>query len=167
MRCSFRTRIVVLAVVLPLALAALVSAPGAVAAGRDRVGATISIFGGAIQTFPAGQPFHFEHGWGLQPGGDHALGKFGFSLTVDGVEVKRDFLDTIPVDDPLYGRILSRHYVFNFPDGMTGTHVFGGTYFGPCQGFVNGGFATGPCSKPNETISTSGSPFTITVTFIP
>ena len=144
---------------------AVVLVPGASADTDKSVGAALN-FG--TQTFPAGQPFHISHGWAIAAGPDsQALGKYRFSLTVDGVQVRPDFIETIYIADPVLGTILFRPYVFNFPDGMTGTHVFAGTFLGPCQGLVDGGFATGPCSNPNEEIPTSGSPFTTTVTFGP
>jgi hypothetical protein len=139
--------------------------PSAASADPNKlVGAPLGLF---AQTFPAGQPFHISHGWLLLPSGGEALGKFRFSLTVDGVEVRPDFIETIPFDDPVLGTLLFRPYVFNFPDGMTGTHVFAGTFLGPCQGVVDSGFAPGPCASKNGEIPTSASPFTTTVTFVP
>jgi len=76
-----------------------------------------------------------------------------------------DFIETIRTEDPVLGMLLFRPYVFNFPDGMTGTHVFVGIFLGPCQAMVNQGFATGPCANPNEEIPTA--PTTSTVTFVP
>jgi len=108
-----------------------------------------------------------SHGWLLDANTTQALGEYGFSLTVDGVEVKPDFIETLRSVDPVLGTLLFRPYVFNFPQGMTGTHVFAGTFFGPCQGLVDGGFATGPCSSATKVIPTSASPFTTTVTFTP
>ena len=147
--------------------AMLILAPGTSAANTDKiVGSPLNLFGG-VQTFPAGQPFNISHGWLLDANETQALGKYQFSLTVDGVEVRPDFIETIRSEDPVLGTLLFRPYVFNFPDGMTGTHVFAGTFLGPCQGLVDGGFATGQCSNPNEEIPTSASPFTTTVTFVP
>jgi hypothetical protein len=146
-----------------IAACAVVFVPRASANTDKTVGPRISVFGDATQTFPAGQPFHFSHGWQSQPSGDHAIGNWRFSLTVDGVEVKPDFIETIRSDDPVLGTLLFRPYVFNFPDGLTGSHVFGGTFVGPCQDMV----AAGPCRHPNEIVPLTGSPFTITVTFTP
>ena len=81
--------------------------------------------------------------------------------------MKPDFIETVRSDDPVLGTLLFRAYVFNFPDGMTGTHVFAGTFLGPCQGLVDSGFATGPCPAPNEERPAGASPFTTTVTFVP
>jgi hypothetical protein len=130
------------------------------------VGTPLNLFGG-VQTFPAGQPFNIVHGWLSLPRETQALGKWRFSLSVDGVEAKPDFIETIRSDDSVLGTLLYRPYVFNFQDGMTGTHVFSGTFLGPCSGMVEAGFATGPCSNPNEEVPASGGPFTTTVTFVP
>jgi hypothetical protein len=142
--------------------------PGASAANADKiVGTPLNLFAG-VQTFGEGDPFNISHGWLTQPRTTEALGKYRFSLTVDGVEVKPDFIETTRFDDPVLGTLLFRRYVFNFPDGMAaGTHVFAGTFLGPCQGLVDSGFATGPCDNPNAEIPTSGSPFITTVTFVP
>jgi hypothetical protein len=163
MRFLFRTSTAVVAFVLPLALAALAAAPGVLAASHERTGAQIQVTGGAFQTFPAGQPFFVAHGWFYEPRVMPAVGKFRFSLTVDGVEVRPSFIDMNPLDDPVHGRHGFRPYVFNFPEGMTGTHVFTGTFFGPCQEIVDSGDATGPCANKNET--TTDSTYTTTVTF--
>ncbi len=149
-----------------IVLCSVVLVPGASAGTDKTVGTSLNLFGG-VQTFPAGQPFYMSHGWLLDANTTQALGEYGFSLTVDGVEVKPDFIETLRSVDPVLGTLLFRPYVFNFPQGMTGTHVFAGTFFGPCQGLVDGGFATGPCSSATKVIPTSASPFTTTVTFTP
>ena len=130
------------------------------------VGARISIFGGATQTFPAAQPFHFDHGWTTKPNKDDSIGLWAFSLTMDGVPVKPDFIDIRHPEDPVFGRLNHRVYVFNFPTGLTGTHVFGGTWTGPCDEMVAQGFATGPCESPNAVVPASALATTITVTFV-
>ena len=81
--------------------------------------------------------------------------------------VPRASATTIRSDDTVLGTLLFRPYVFNFSDGLTGSHVFGGTFVGPCQDMVAAGYAAGPCRHPNEIVPLTGSPFTITVTFIP
>jgi hypothetical protein len=65
----------------------------------------------------------------------------------------------------VHGTVLFRPYVFNFPDGMTGTHVFGSTFLGPCQGLVDDGFITGPCAHPKDLTSTGT--INATITFSP
>jgi len=147
--------------------AILILAPSSSAANPDKsVGTPLNLFRG-VQTFGSGLPFNISHGWLTLPRATEALGKWRFSLTVDGVEVKPDFIETTRSDDPLLGTLLFRAYVFNFRDGMTGTHVFEGTFLGPCQGLVDSGFATGPCADANAEIPTSASPFITTVTFVP
>ena len=89
------------------------------------------------------------------------------SLTLDGVEVKPDFLELRHVEDPVFGKLNHRVYVFNFPAGLTGTHVFGGSWTGPCDEMVAQGFATGPCTSPNAVVPAAALATTITVTFVP
>lgn len=45
-------------------------------------------------------------------------------------------------------------WTFNFPDGMTGTHYFTGTWYAPC------GYIYGPCDGPTNTVIET---FTVTV----
>jgi hypothetical protein len=147
----------------------LVVAPIAAAEEHERVGTRINLFAGNVQFFPAGQPFHISHGWGLSPHDGApalALGKYGFSLAVDGQEWEDDYVEKTKVEHPDFGTLQSRATVFKFPDGMTGTHTFTGHWFGPCAGLVAGGFAPGPCEHPTET-TTSGGLLTITVVFVP
>ena len=131
------------------------------------VGARISIFGGATQTFPAAQPFHFDHGWTTKPNKDDSLGLWSFSLTMDGVPVNRDFVDIRQIDDPAFGHVLARVSVFNFPNGLIGTHVFAGIWSGPCAEMVAQGFATGPCVSPNAVVEAPALASTTAVTFLP
>ena len=132
------------------------------------VGARIGIFGGAAQSFPAGQPFHFNHGFTTKPSTDGSLGLWRFTLTLDGVEVKPSFIDIRQIDDPVFGHLLFRMYVFNFPDGLTGTHTFSGSFSGPCDQMVAQGFTTGvQCATPNQVVMADGYPVTTTVTFVP
>jgi len=158
-------RLLASSVTLILVCAALLAA--AANATPAPTGARISIFGGTSQTYPAGQPFYFRHGWLNAPSFDGGIGLWSFSLSVDGVE-QHGFLQTIVTQDfPGIGTVLFRPYLFNFPDGMTGTHVFAGTFSGPCGPMVAGGFATGPCAAPNAIVPETGNPFTTTVTFVP
>lgn len=131
------------------------------------VGARIGIFGGATQSFPAGQPFHFSHGFVTTPGSNGSIGLWRFTLTLDGVEVKPSFIDLRETNDPVSGHLLHRVYVFNFPDGLIGTHTFGGSFAGPCDESVAFGYFTGPCPTPNALVVGDGFPVTTTVTFVP
>jgi hypothetical protein len=134
--------------------------------GTQEAGARIGIFGGATQSFPAGQPFHFSHGWLVKPDTDGPLGLWSVSLTLDGVQLHPDFIEERQIDDPVFGHLIHRVYVFNFPNGLTGTHVFAGTFWGPCDKLVAEGFAAGPCVTPNAVIAADGFPVTTTVTFV-
>jgi hypothetical protein len=137
------------------------------ASGTQELGARIGVFGGATQTFPAGQPFHFSHGWQVKPDTDGPLGLWAFSLTLDGVQMSPDFIEERQIDDPVFGHLIHRVYVFNFPNGLTGTHVFAGTFWGPCSKMVAEGLASGPCATPNAVIAADGFPVTTRVTFMP
>ena len=117
------------------------------------------------QTFPGGQPFYFEHGWQNGPSIDGGVGLWTFSLSVDGVP-QHGFVDPLVItQDPTYGTLIWRPFLFNFPQGMTGTHVFAGTFSGPCKQMVAQGWTTGPCSSPEQVVPSSASPFISTVTF--
>jgi len=148
-----------------LAASALVFTAGASAAGYKTVGYGLPLSG--VSTFPAGQPFHIAHGWVNAPSflEHQSLGEYQILVAVDGTEVKPSFIVTRTSQDPTFGTLVTTDYVFNFPDGMTGTHVFRTTYLGPCQGLVDGGYVTGPCDKQND-LSSFG-PFFSTVTFVP
>ena len=99
-----------------LAACVMVSAANA---GPAPTGTRISIFGGS-QTFPANQPFYFRHLWGLTPSVSGPVGLWTFSLSVDGVP-QHGFVDTQVIFDPVGGTLLLRPFLFNFPQGMTGT----------------------------------------------
>ena len=66
-----------------------------------------SLTGGKVkfQVFPAGQPFHIGHGWiGAQSDPPpHALGRYDFSLAVDGVEGRESFFELSHRQDPDWG----------------------------------------------------------------
>jgi hypothetical protein len=156
---------VVLAFVLATACTAFFASSAA--ATPAPTGSRISIFQ-PEQTFPAGQPFYVQTGWGNNPGLDGGIGLWQFSLTVDGI-AQMGFLNVSVSPDPgnPTGNLVLRPYLFNFPQGMTGTHVFAGTFSGPCPQMVSEGFATGPCTSPQEIVPLDSGPFTTTVTFTP
>jgi predicted GH43/DUF377 family glycosyl hydrolase len=120
-----------------------------------REGERLAIFESGSQTFPANMPFHVAHGWQLDfPTQDYDL--FNFELEIDGVNQEIAFIETYFDDsDP---PLLSKISVFNFPQGMTGTHIFNGHWIGPCYVFDD------DCLDPLELwMSTSE----VTVTFEP
>ena len=158
-------RLLVSSVLAAFACAAVLAAGAS--ATPNAVGARISLLGGVSQTFPATQPFHFNHGWSVKPGTKGgALGLWRFSLALDGVEVKPDFLKILQIDDPVFGHLINREDVFNFPSGLTGTHSFSGTWSGPCDEMVANGLATGPCEQPNAVVTAPALDRTVTVTFV-
>ncbi len=135
--------------------------PAATAAKSVRVGDRLSLFGG-YTTFPAEQPFHIAHGW-WNPTNIPGVGLFKFSLDVDGAPVRVDFIERSAISgDP---DELLWVWVFNFPDGMTGSHSFTGHWTGPCQGLVDMGVIPGPCEKTNKIIESASR--TIIVDFVP
>ena len=152
---------------LPVTIGVLLAACVMVSAANASpapTGTRISIFGGS-QTFPANQPFYFSHFWVVEPSVSGPVGLWTFSLSVDGVP-QHGFVATQVISDPV-GTLLFRPFLFNFPHGMTGTHVFAGTFSGPCSLMVANGFATGPCISPNAIVPETGDPFIKTVTFVP
>jgi hypothetical protein len=158
-----------LSVLLALSIA-LGLAATAVADPAQPVGPRLNLFGG-FQVFPANQPFHVKGGWGLDSNDGitaPALGHFGFSLSIDGQEQRHDFVEKFDTEDPTFGRLRWRFWVYNFPQGLTGTHVLSGRWFGPCADLVAGGFTTGPCeNKAAITPATSIATVPITVVFTP
>ena len=71
----------------------LALAPSAAAEQKVPNGDRITLFGSAFQVFPAGEPFHIFHGWGIRhlpTAGAETDGRFGFDLAVDGVQRRED-----------------------------------------------------------------------------
>ena len=131
-----------LALVCAALLVGLSLVPGASADAKERVGTRINLFAGGFQVFPAGQPFHIAHGWILDqsnPETAQALGRWDFTLAVDGVEGRESFVEKVHQQDPVFGLLQARTSVYNYPEGMTGTHTFTGHWFGPCEGLVVSG----------------------------
>jgi len=111
-------------------------------------------------SYPMDTPFHISHGW-VQLSDDGAIGVFDFKLDVDGIPREEDYKDfSVESGEP---DILTRIWVFNFPDGMAGEHTFTGHWFAPCQYAVDWLDYPGPCKKPNEKVETYTA--TLTVSF--
>ena len=145
-----------------LLVTALLAVTTPAAADRDApVGTKIRVRNASME-FPAGAPFNFQHGW-IQPSTDDAIGVFSFALDVDGVPQKETFKWFYAESgDP---DMLTRLWVYNFPDGMTGTHTFTGHWFAPCQYAVDWLEYPGPCPTPNAKVETATR--TLTITFVP
>jgi hypothetical protein len=103
----------------------LTSAGGAVAASKERVGDRISLFTPPA-TYPAATAFHIWHGFVFEEA-DRGLGRYAFVLDVDGVERAADFFEVTLLDR----RLVSKVWVFNFPNGLTGVHTFDGHWITP------------------------------------
>jgi len=134
----------------------LVAAP-VVAAVDQAVGERLDLRLGD-QSFPAGEPFHIDHGYGHEAG-DRQVGLSDFSLDMDGTVLTADFIVRAPAIEQ--GLTFSQLWFYNFPSGLTGTHVFTRHYFSACDNDAV------PCD--GERINTPVEVLTIsaTVTFTP
>ena len=103
----------------------LTSAGGAVAASKVRVGDRISLLDPPA-TYPAATAFHIWHGFAVEDT-DKSLGRYAFVLDVDGVRRAADFFEVTLLDRHL----ISKVWVFNFPNGLTGVHTFEGHWIAP------------------------------------
>jgi hypothetical protein len=101
------------------------------------VGTRITISYNVPATFTAGAPFYIAHGWSFYIGQDSVSGQnmkgvYDFTLEVDSVYQKADFMDHMLNNDanPRLQIILT---VFNFPNGLpAGQHTFTGHWLAPC-----------------------------------
>jgi hypothetical protein len=73
-------------------------------------------------TLTAGEAFFTASGFTEEPWPDLVNPLHRFELTIDGKEVH----GAIDLDRDPIGKV----YVFNFPQGMTGTHTFTGCWYG-------------------------------------
>jgi hypothetical protein len=154
---KFSLFITVLSIVVLLTLAISYSA----LAGPEPVGERIS-FWDPPSEFTAGAPFNIRHGWTLTSNGE-ALGIYDFKLEVDGVLVREDFkMVSAESGSP---DTLRKNWVYNFPDGMTGTHTFTGHWYAPCQFAVDQLGYPGPCATPNDQVDSDSR--TMTINFVP
>jgi hypothetical protein len=103
----------------------LTSAGGAVATSKVRVGDRISLLAPPA-TYQAATAFHIWHGFVFEDS-DRSRGRYAFVLDVDGVERAADFFEVTTVDR----RLISKVWVFNFPNGLTGSHTFEGHWITP------------------------------------
>jgi hypothetical protein len=128
----------------------------------DRISITLDCWDncGAPQTFPAGAPFYISHGHGISKafGENPAIGKYLFTLDVDGVPVAANFKQITSAGHGDHGVL----WTFNFPDGMTGIHYFTGTWYVPCGGYTN----TPPCDGHANAVVEAFDPITVPVTFL-
>jgi len=137
------------------------------ASGRVPIGDQIYVGpDGATLYFTAGEPFHIKHGWfGVLggPDGVQHLPFSGFDLEMDGVYLERDYiLREVIIDAPhnessAPNGYLVKQSVFEFPEGLTGTHEFIGHWWIACQYWQE------DCDDPKEILEVQTS--TITVIF--
>ena len=136
--------------------AALTLTSVAPASAPEPVGGRIGVLQGTPTTYPAGEPFHIRHGWGIgatEP--PTQAGIYEFRLDVDGVARAADAVirSTDSPPQTVYdGPILNRGWLFNFADGMTGTHVFTGHWIAPCNIAVAELGYPGACRTPAEPV---------------
>jgi hypothetical protein len=125
------------------------------AASKQPTGNRINLFAGD-QSYPASTAFHIRDGWlFLDPTTIDAVGKYTFTLDVDGTPRSPDFKTSETGSD---GSLLKLWW-FNFPAGMTGSHTFVGHFLGPCG-------SSYPCNgkPPNSVVEQQR--LTVTVTFV-
>lgn len=133
---------------------------------RERLGNRISLIVGP-STYAANTPFHVAHGWGLTPDDSEsdAIGKWSFVLEIDGQALPANFVERSSNEDPAFGHLLSRFWVFNFPSGLSaGRHTFTGRWLGTCEVAVDGGLYAGPCTKPTEVVEVATRTLTVDFT---
>ena len=97
--------------------------------GDQRVGIFACAYPGpcAPITLEADEAFHVAHGMGDESWNDLLNPLTRFELTVDGVQVH----GAIDLDKGDPDSLSSKVFVFNFPQGMTGTHSFTGCWYRP------------------------------------
>ena len=134
-----------LAILFMMLALAIITAPVA-AQGHATVGERIDLaFGPEVTTYPAGTPFHIQHGWV----NDHpAAGAFNwgharFELDIDGEPVHWTYRDVEVTSD--YKRVT---YITNFPDGMSGVHELTGHWLLKCSDAIE--LFGAECSPPGS-----------------
>lgn len=99
------------------------------------------------QEYPANTAFHIRHGWiDILPTAGDVPGQWKFQLDVDGVTIRPSYVmrwtevvDGVPK--------LNRSWVYNYPEGMTGSHLFTGHWIMPCGAAQDWGFVD-ECANP-------------------
>ena len=112
------------------------------------------------QSFAENTPFHIKHGWRSLVENRIPLGylsEASFSLQLNGVDLEEDFVYRF--SDLENGVALAKSYVFNFPEGMIGTHYFTGHWFLQCK------YMQDECENPNGLLEYLT--HTVTVHFVP
>lgn len=134
---------------------ALTLAAGSPAGPVEPVGDRINVFAGMPTSYPAGQPFHVRHGWGVGTDAPPDLaGLFGFELEVDGSPRSPEAVlrTTDATKTTFEDVVLNRAWLFNFEAGLSGTHTFTGRWLAPCRLAVEELGYPAPCERPNEVV---------------
>lgn len=121
-------------------------------------GERLLIFPGASpETFPANETFFIAHGWGwiMHDYFNITNDKKGFNYTLelDGELLEQNHIHSnmFPAVQDEYGDHWRQSmWIYNFPDGLEGTHTFVSKYWLKCQAFVDFGEIPGPCDDPDE-----------------
>jgi hypothetical protein len=129
-----------------IVLALLLTTP-ALAGEKAPTGERININDSGAQTFQAGEPFYIMHGWGEMHPPYTNPGQTIFKLEVDGAYVKPTFVERFTIISE-EGPYLYHIFYFNFPEGMSGEHVFEGHWIIPCAVALEYDW-TDTCANPN------------------
>jgi hypothetical protein len=105
------------------------TAATAMAVPNQAIGDRVNLLDGD-QSFPASTPFHIDHGFGHVPG-DTAIGLSDFMLDMDGTFLTADFVQRGSLGGD--GLTFYKLWFYNFPAGLTGSHVFTRHYIQACD----------------------------------
>lgn len=131
-------------IILICAMLILMSVNPVQAKSHETTGEKIDINYDGTFTYPAETAFYISHGWWLAPKYEikYPTGGYEFRLDIDGEYIEEDYIDRTKVIDEELGFLILTVWVFNFPDGMTGSHTFGGHWFMPCERALIDGIVT-------------------------
>jgi len=141
----------------------LVGAVSPAMAAEEPVGERINVLIEEPFTYPAGEPFFVGHGWSDAPLPQVPIGRFGFTLEVDGVDQGKGSL--LNAGPGLTGGFWWRWWVFNFPEGMpAGDVTFTGHWLAPCEWAVEWFAYPDTCRTPNAMVEVLTAEHTVTFT---
>jgi hypothetical protein len=134
------------AVTLLCGLVAAATPAGATGNPTPPTGDRLSLFD-PPPDYPANTAFFVRHGWvPITASLQHGIGIYGFTLSVDGQDVKPTALQNGFAFTDDFGVNLRQLVLFNFPAGLpAGVHHFVGRWWGPCSDLILQGFDVGPC----------------------
>lgn len=127
---------------------------------NTRVGERLFLpLGEGVIYWPADSAFHIAHGWYADiPGPTFTVARGDVRLVIDGEDVEEDFVEYIKTteineqgEEVTY---LYKYFVFNFPDGMEGTHIFVMYYANICYIMEEMGLVDF-CEFPNQVVEST------------